>query len=145
MTAQVYKNVSDFLKTVVLGLLAFLGGTTPLHAQPPLLALEAYIKANNLGTIGNSGQFQGDWFGVSVAVSGDTAVVGAPRENSDSTGVNSTFNEAAENSGAAYVFVRNLNGTWTQQAYLKASNTGQSDGFGTSVAVSGDTVVVGAS
>src|SRR5262249_56409281 len=45
--------------------------------------------------------------------------------------------------GAAYVFVRN--GTnWNQQAYLKASNTEASDQFGTSVTVSGDTVVVGA-
>src|SRR6185436_3227517 len=43
--------------------------------------------------------------------------------------------------GAAYVFVRN--GTnWSQQAYLKASNTGANDVFGFSVAVSGDTIVV---
>ena len=44
--------------------------------------------------------------------------------------------------GAAYVFVRN--GTnWTQQAYLKASNTRENYEFGYSVSVSGDTVVVG--
>ena len=49
----------------------------------------------------------------------------------------------AGSSGAAYVFVRS--GTaWSQQAYLKASNTETFDSFGTSVAVSGDTVVVGA-
>ncbi len=47
-------------------------------------------------------------------------------------------------SGAAYVFVRS-GGVWSQQAYLKASNTGAGDCFGESVAVSGDTVVVGAS
>ncbi|MBI5773279.1 MAG: cadherin domain-containing protein, partial [Verrucomicrobia bacterium] len=46
-------------------------------------------------------------------------------------------------SGAAYVFTRSGT-TWTQQAYLKASNTGELDYFGYSVAVSGDTVVVGA-
>ena len=45
--------------------------------------------------------------------------------------------------GAAYVFVRNGT-TWSQQAYLKASNTDANDQFGYSVAVSGDTVVVGA-
>jgi hypothetical protein len=46
-------------------------------------------------------------------------------------------------SGAAYVFVRN--GTsWTQQAYLKASNTEQGDYFGFSVSISEDTIVVGA-
>ena len=52
-------------------------------------------------------------------------------------------NNSAVDSGAAYVFVRNGT-TWTQQAYLKASNTGAGDQFGWSVAVSGDTVVVGA-
>jgi FG-GAP repeat len=46
-------------------------------------------------------------------------------------------------SEAAYVFVRS--GTnWSQQAYLKASNTAAGDNFGTSVSVWGDTVVVGA-
>src|SRR5262245_30008644 len=52
-------------------------------------------------------------------------------------------NNSATDSGAAYVFVRE--GTnWSQQAYLKASNTGANDWFGWRVAVSGDTVVVGA-
>ena len=81
-----------------------------------------------------------------MAVSGDTVVVGAAREDSNATGVNGNQNNnSATDSGAAYVFVRN--GTnWTQQAYLKASNTGAGDSFGCSgaVAVSGDTVVVGA-
>ena len=80
----------------------------------------------------------------SVAVSGDTVVVGAYGEDSNATGVdgNQTDN-SARNSGAAYVFARSGT-TWTQQAYLKASNTGAADWFGQSVAVSGDTVVVGA-
>jgi CSLREA domain-containing protein len=102
----------------------------------PTLAQQAYLKASNTG--------ENDRFGTSVAVSGDTVVVGASDEDSSTTGVNSTPNEAAPDSGAAYVFVRNA-GVWTQQAYLKASNTGADDGFGTSVAVAGDTVVVGAS
>src|SRR5690606_33882888 len=47
------------------------------------------------------------------------------------------------NAGAAYVFVRN--GTvWSQQAYLKAANADAYDFFGYAVAISGDTVVVGA-
>ena len=81
-----------------------------------------------------------------MAVSGDTVVVGAPSESSSTTGVNSTPNESASGSGAAYVFVRSA-GVWTQQAYLKPAAVGttqESDFFGTSVAVSGDTVVVGA-
>src|SRR5205814_5798062 len=93
-------------------------------------------KASNTGGDDN--------FGWSVAISGDTMVVGAPLEDSGATGVNGDQSDnSATDSGAAYVFVRN-GGTWSQQAYLKASNTGAGDRFGRSVAVSGDTVVVGA-
>ena len=100
---------------------------------------QAYMKASN--TPGGPGV--NDFFGYSVSVSGDTVVVGAYGEDSSTTGVNSTPDESASSSGAAYVFVRSGT-TWSQQAYLKASNTGASDQFGWSVAVSGDTVVVGA-
>jgi hypothetical protein len=109
------------------------GAQYPITIDP--LAQNAYLKASNTGA--------DDWFGVSVAVSGDTVVVGALFEDSSSTGVNSTPNELASESGAAYVFVRS-GSTWSQQAYLKASNTGAGDQFGYSVAVSGDTAVVGA-
>ncbi|MBI4880227.1 MAG: FG-GAP repeat protein [Planctomycetes bacterium] len=97
---------------------------------------QAYLKASNTNS--------GDWFGYSVAVSGDTVAVGAVNEDSSATGVNGDqSNNGASTSGAAYVFQRS--GTaWSQQAYLKASNTGNSDIFGCSVAASGDTVVVGA-
>jgi hypothetical protein len=50
---------------------------------------------------------------------------------------------SASRSGAVYVFTRS-GATWSQQAYLKASNTEANDYFGNKVAVSGDTVVVGA-
>ena len=50
---------------------------------------------------------------------------------------------SASNAGAVYVFVRS-GSTWTQQAYLKASNTDANDFFGYSVALSGDTLAVGA-
>jgi hypothetical protein len=97
---------------------------------------QAYLKASNTGT--------GDLFGASVAISGDTVVVGAYAEDSAATGVNGNqASNSATDSGAVYVFVR-LGSTWTQQAYLKASNTGASDLFGNSVAISGDTVAVGA-
>ncbi len=96
---------------------------------------QAYMKASNTGI--------SDFFGRSVAISGDTVVVGAENEDGSGTGINPTSNEGTTNSGAAYVFVRN--GTaWSQQAYVKASNTGNSDNFGSSVALSGDTLVVGA-
>ena len=83
-------------------------------------------------------------FGSSVAVSGDTAIVGASTESSSATGVNGDESDnSAGGAGAAYVFVRN-GVTWSQQAYLKASNTEMQDRFGISVAIDGDTGVVGA-
>lgn len=97
---------------------------------------QAYLKASNAEA--------GDFFGSAVAVSGDTIVVGAPSEDSPATGVNGTTGNGASASGAAYVFVRNTSGVWSQQAYLKASNTDAGDSFGRSVAISIDTIVVGA-
>jgi hypothetical protein len=97
---------------------------------------QAYVKASNTGFL--------DFFGTSVALDGDTLVVGAPGEASAATGVNGIqTSNGATFAGAAYVFVR-AGTVWTQQAYLKASNTEAFDAFGTSVAVSGDTVAVGA-
>jgi hypothetical protein len=97
---------------------------------------QAYLKASNVET--------GDSFGEAVSLSGDTLAVGAPSE--DSAGIGTSGNPAdntAMGAGAAYVFVR-MGTTWTQQAYLKASNTGMGDSFGWSVSLSGDTLAVGA-
>jgi hypothetical protein len=102
---------------------------------------QAYLKASNTdaGVV-----LFGDQFGGSVAISGDTIVVGAGNEDSNATGVNGNQSDnSAFQAGAAYVFTRSGN-TWSQQAYLKASNTGAGDAFGGSVAISGDTIVIGA-
>ena len=97
---------------------------------------QAYLEASN--------KEPEDFFGAAVAVSGDTLVVGAPYEDSGAKGINGNQNSnTLEDSGAAYVFVRS-GGVWSQQAYLKASNTGAGDNFGSSVAIYGDTIVVGA-
>jgi hypothetical protein len=91
---------------------------------------------------------KGDCFGLSVALNADGSrlAVGAPLEDSDSTGVNGGENSNSQpNSGAAYVFERSgMN--WAQTDYFKASNTGTPDLFGTSVALSsgGKVLVVGA-
>ena len=74
----------------------------------------------------------GAQFGNMVAVSGNTMVVGA---QFDST--------TASQAGAAFVYVFD-GATWTQQARLLASDGTIADKFGTSVAISGDTIVVGA-
>ncbi|WP_282416490.1 hypothetical protein [Polyangium sp. 15x6] len=73
-----------------------------------------------------------DYFGLSVALSGDTALVGAPHDDDQGT-----------DSGSAYVFVRS-GATWTQQAKVLASDGAGADYFGYSVALSGDTALVGA-
>ena len=115
------------------------GADYPITIDP--IAQQAYLKPAAVGSTQ-----AGDWFGYSVAVSGDTVVVGAPQEGSSSLGVNSTPNELAGKSGAAYVFTTS-GGVWTQQAYLKPAAVGTSqtdDRFGWSVAISGDTIVVGA-
>ncbi len=97
---------------------------------------QAYLKASNTGAV--------DFFGQSVSLSGDTLSVGAWGEYSAATGVNGNqADNSALSAGAVYVFTR-TNGVWSQQAYLKASNTGAGDSFGYSVSLSGDTLAVGA-
>ncbi|MES2440078.1 MAG: choice-of-anchor D domain-containing protein [Verrucomicrobiota bacterium] len=86
---------------------------------------------------------QGDDFGNSVAISGDTIVVGAENEWGSGQGLNPVSDEEANYSGAAYAFTRQ-NRLWTLQSYLKASNTGADDYMGASVAIDGDTIVLGA-
>ena len=77
---------------------------------------------------------RGDEFGYSVAVDGDTAVIGAYQDD---------HTDAGGNAGSAYVFTK-VSGVWSQVAKLTASDGDTSDEFGYSVAVSGETVVVGA-
>ncbi len=101
---------------------------------------QAYVKASNTGA--------GDQFGADVALSddGDTLAVGASLEDSAATGVGGNqADDSATQSGAAYVFIRDGMGQWSQQAYVKATNTGASDFFGAAVALSGDgdTLAVG--
>jgi hydrogenase-4 membrane subunit HyfE len=83
-----------------------------------------------------------DYFGWSVAISGDgnTAIVGAHREDTVIAGFNPILN-----TGAAYIFTRS-NSSWTQQQKIQASDKQRDDNFGYSVAISGDgnTAIVGA-
>ncbi len=101
---------------------------------------EAYLKASNTGA--------SDGFGAQVALDGDTVAVGAASEDNGAGGIDLDQNgkqdvSNAFNSGAMYVFTRSGT-TWAQQAYVKASNTGATDGFGRSVALAGNTLAVGA-
>lgn len=100
---------------------------------------QAYLRAPNQGA--------DDQFGGAVAISGDRILVGASRESSSETTITNgniiTETGVIPNSGAAYVFKRN-SGVWELEAYLKASNAGELDLFGNGVAISGDTILVGA-
>jgi hypothetical protein len=79
---------------------------------------QAYVKASNPGVTDNFG------FATSLSADGNTLAVSAHFESSAATGINGEQNdESIGQSGAAYVFVRNGT-TWSQQAYIKASNTG---------------------
>jgi hypothetical protein len=104
---------------------------------------QAYLRGFNTEGGSDSRTCNGDRFGSSVAISGNTLLVGAAEEDGSATGVNGTDDNDAPEAGAAYVFVRS-NDAWSQQAYLKASNTGSDDRFGSAVAIDGDALVVGA-
>lgn len=76
----------------------------------------------------------GDLFGQNIALSANTAVIGAPAND-----------EKGTDAGAAYVFVRDSSGQWSQQQKLMASDGRPDDIFGYySVAIEGNTIVVGA-
>jgi len=79
----------------------------------------------------------GDHFGNAVAIDGDTAVIGARSKQLYSR------DGALPYAGAAYVFIRK-DGLWYEVARLTANDAGAYDAFGTSVGISGDTIVIGA-
>ena len=74
-----------------------------------------------------------DHFGISVAMHGDTAIVGARGDD-----------DRGSSSGSAYIFQRDANGNWAQQAKLIGADGTAQDNFGISVAIDGDNAVVGA-
>ncbi len=104
-----------------------------------------YVFGRNVGGPDNWGEVRRftaadiagqDQFGTAVALDGDTALIGSPQDD-----------DAGTSSGSAYVFARNQGGAdgWGQVRKLTASDAAESDSFGTSVALDGDTALVGAS
>ncbi len=91
-----------------------------------------------------------DRFGSAVALSadGDTLLIGAPFEDSGARGLfaASDTDNTHPDSGASYLFARDTADTWSQQIYLKATNTDTDDRFGDAVtlAADGDTLIIGA-
>jgi hypothetical protein len=106
-------------------------GALYVFTRGPTWSQQAYVKAADTGA--------GDRFGLAaLSADGNTLAVGAWSEDSAAIGINgdSTDNSAGD-AGAVYVYTRS-GATWSQQAYVKASNTGAGDRFGTSIALSGD-------
>ena len=77
-------------------------------------------------------EFADDLFGWAVALDGDFALIGAPRDD-----------DGGSDSGSAYIFQR-VSGSWTQVAKLTASDADVGELFGWSVAINGDLAVIGA-
>ena len=138
------KSVSLSGDTVVVGAIKEDGGP----GDPTGDAGVAYVYERNRGGADNWGEVAilrasdaqtDDRFGTSVSISGDTIVVGAWQENGGA-------GDPAFQSGAAYVYERNQGGAdnWGEVAILRASDAQASDWFGSSVSISGDTIVVGA-
>jgi hypothetical protein len=74
-----------------------------------------------------------DWFGYSVAISGNRAVVGAHLEDT-----------GRSDAGAAYIFERDGAGNWSEAAKIQASDKEFGENFGKSVGISGSFILVGA-
>jgi hypothetical protein len=111
-------------------------------------AVHVFIRSGSAWTeqarLQASNAERGDSFGASVAISddGNTVAAGALDEDSFLTNINGGDQGAADQStdtsaGAAYVFTR-IGSAWSQQAFIKASNTGKEDWFGVHLALSGD-------
>jgi FG-GAP repeat len=109
--------------------------STPQFASTRNLPSRSISTMNQLAELSASDIQQFSYLGTSVAVSGNTVVVGAP-------GINDGQGDFV--AGAAYVYVKPSTGwgNMTQVAKLTASDTGGTNGFGLSVAISGKTIVV---
>jgi hypothetical protein len=105
-------------------------------------AQEAYIKAANSGAT--------DFFGIGLALNGDTLVVGVNWEDSNVSGITNGATASSDNSstqsGAVYIY-RRTGVTWAQEAFIKHPNNRSYEFFGSSgtMAIDGETLVIGAS
>ena len=140
------------------GMSSFFGISVAIHEDTAIVGASqdniaqgaAYIFERNQGGPNNWGQVRkltaldgvgGDLFGDSVAVYEDTAIVGAPRDDTVLNG------EIIIEHGSAYIFERNQGGAnnWGQVRKLTALDGASFDLFGDSVGIYEDTVIVGAS
>jgi len=134
------RSVSISGDTIVAGAPRNIFAAGPVHGaaylfEKPLTG--GWVSATETAKLTARDAAVGDWFGRSVSISGDTVVVGAPRN---------TF-AASPVHGAAYVFEKPTAGGWvsaTESATLTASDAAELDEFGWFVSISGETVVASA-
>ena len=110
----------------------------PLNDYPHSATGSAYLYHArgdkwNVAKLSPSVANGGAMFGWSVALNGSTAFIGAPEDM-----------DQGKETGAAFVFTTDANGTWHQTTRLTASDAAANDRFGHSVALSGDFAIVGA-
>lgn len=128
-------RITEAFNPINIAVTAPLGPTTN-YLIMAAAAQDAYVKASNTRTEGR--------FGQDVALSGDLLAVGSWGDSSAATGIDGDQDDvSAPRAGAVYVYKR-TNGIWQQEAYIKASNARAQAYFGIAVALSGDTLVVGA-
>ena len=118
------RQLSTLITFIVVGLFAVFNNPT---AQGQSFDEVQKIVASDRGLY--------HYFGYSVSISGDYAIVGANQASSGST---------LANAGSAYIFEKGSNGTWTQVQRIFASDRGANDNFGHSVSISGDYAIVSA-
>ena len=92
---------------------------------PPYM--DENITTTQLQKLSASDGYSGEYFGHSVSMDGDWAIVGT-----------------STSTGAAYIFEKNSDGTWSQTQEINASDTVEDDKFGYSVSISGDYAIIGA-
>ncbi len=116
-------------------------GNNPINGAGAVYIFKRDINGNWLETqkIVASDRGFGDFFGNQVSISDDLLIVGAYRDDEDENDTN-TIND----SGAAYIFERDINGLWIEVQKIVASDRSAESEFGSQVSISGTTIIVSA-
>ncbi len=121
---SVIEITGRLILTTLLALILTLGLTSESQAAISAATIDKLLASDGAAN---------EIFGISVSIAGDTAVIGARLDDDN-----------GNDSGSAYVFVRDGSNNWSQQAKLTANDGAASDQFGISVSIAGDTAVIGA-
>ncbi len=128
----VYDTAGSGIAVAVSGDTALVGVGTPSAETSAVHVLKRSLSGwGHTQTLKAADAAANDYFGNSVTLDGDTAIIGAPLKNG-----------TVATAGAAYVFVSNASGAWVPQAKLTAPDAVNGDRFGSAVALSGGTALI---